>query len=125
MPHVPSYKRDRRSPYDSPAAAPADVLKGLPCTVVLFPCQWDGSAAEAGRFGERLERNAGKIGIYRVVPEARHDSDPALNPFYWSAKRAKYYRHVCEKLKAILTSPGETDLAINFKVLLLGIGDQG
>ncbi|KAL8843639.1 MAG: hypothetical protein Q9170_000143 [Blastenia crenularia] len=94
------YNRDNQSPYLSPAAAPANLLRGLPNNIVLFPCQWDGLAAEAYRFKERLECDAGKEVMFHVIPEARHGFDRAPNPFYSSAKRENLYRRACAELSS-------------------------
>lgn len=103
--YVQYYERDKQSPYLSPAAAPLDSLQGLPDTIVLFPCQWDGLAAEAERFKHRLEHDAGKKVIYKIIPEARHGFDRAPNPFYSNSKRAKFYLQACEELKSIFAGP--------------------
>ncbi|KAI4169118.1 MAG: hypothetical protein LQ343_005912 [Gyalolechia ehrenbergii] len=103
--YVQNYDRDRQSPYLSPAAAPLDLLRGLPDTIVLFPCQWDGLAAEAEKFRERLEHDRGKKVTYRVIPEARHGFDRAPNPFYSTSKRARYYLQACGELRSIFASP--------------------
>ena len=103
--YVPSYENDNHSPYLSPAAAPTALLRGLPDAIVLFPCEWDGLAAEASRFKKRLENDVGKKVTYRLIPEARHGFDRAPNPFYSTTKRAKYYRQACEELKTILAGP--------------------
>ncbi|KAI4088398.1 MAG: hypothetical protein LQ344_006117 [Seirophora lacunosa] len=92
------------SPYLSPAAAPTHLLKALPDVIVLYPCQWDGLAAEAEKFKDRLEHETDKMVRYRVIPEARHGFDRAPNPFYSNAKRATYYQLACEELRAIFAS---------------------
>ncbi|KAI4180264.1 MAG: hypothetical protein L6R41_007343 [Letrouitia leprolyta] len=103
--YVQYYDKDKHSPYLSPAAAPLDMLQGLPDTVVLLPCEWDGLAAEAERFRKRLEQDAGKKVIYQIIPEARHGFDRAPNPFYSTPIRARFYIQACEELRSIFTGP--------------------
>ncbi|KAL9595081.1 MAG: hypothetical protein Q9219_006655 [cf. Caloplaca sp. 3 TL-2023] len=110
--YVQDYDKDKQNPYLSPAAAPDAMLEGLPETIILFPCQWDGLAAEAGRFRERLEQGAGKRVIYRVIPEARHGFDRAPNPFYSARKRQEYYQRACMELKSIFANALEPKPAI-------------
>ncbi|KAL8935334.1 MAG: hypothetical protein Q9216_005479 [Gyalolechia sp. 2 TL-2023] len=102
--YVQYYNKDRQSPYLSPAAAPLEMLRGLPDIIVLYPCQWDGLAAEAGTFKERLEHSTNKKIIYRIIPEARHGFDRAPNPLYSSSKRARYYLQACEELRSIFAN---------------------
>ncbi|KAI4128123.1 MAG: hypothetical protein LQ338_002908 [Usnochroma carphineum] len=93
------------SPYLSPAAAPTRLLTALPDVIVLYPCQWDGLAAEARRFKERLEHETDKKTVYCIIADARHGFDRAPNPFRSSTKREKYYKQACDELLHIFASP--------------------
>ena len=100
---------DMADPLLSPAVASTDLLKTLPDEIIMFPCEWDGLAAEAQRFRRRLTTEAGKMVTYRVIKEARHGFDRAPNPFNSSQKSIQYYNEACKEIRRIFSVSKQND----------------
>lgn len=90
---------DRSSPYLSPGKAPAELLRRLPDTIMIYPCEYDGLREEAAAFRTRLEGELGKTVKWKEVAGMPHAWDKSPNPFQAPAKLDEYYRDACDELR--------------------------
>jgi acetyl esterase/lipase len=90
---------DCSSPYLSPAVAPAELLRGLPDTIMIYPCEYDGLKVEAAAFRKRLEEEIGKTVKWREVEGLPHAWDKSPNPFRKPVKLDEYYHDACDALR--------------------------
>jgi hypothetical protein len=90
---------DLSSPYLSPGLAPAELLRELPDTIMIYPCEFDGLKVEAAAFRKRLEEEIGKTVRWREVEEVPHGWDKSPNPFRIPVKVDEYYNDACDALR--------------------------
>jgi len=90
---------DYSSPYLSPGVAPAELLRELPDTIMIYPCEFDGLKVEAAAFQKRLEEEIGKTVRWREVGGVPHGWDKSPNPFRTPLKVDEYYKDACDALR--------------------------
>jgi acetyl esterase/lipase len=90
---------DYSSPYLSPGVAPAELLRELPDTIMIYPCEFDGLKIEAAAFRKRLEEEIGKTVRWREVEGVPHGWDKSPNPFRAPVNVDEYYKDACDALR--------------------------
>jgi acetyl esterase/lipase len=90
---------DYSSPYLSPGLAPAELLRGLPDSIMIYTCEYDGLSVEAASFRKRLEDEIGKTVRWKEVEGVPHAWDKSPNPFGTPVKVDEYYRDACDALR--------------------------
>ena len=104
---------DCTSPYLSPAVAPAELLRGLPDTIMIYPCEYDGLGVEAEVFKTRLETEIGKRVRWREVEGVPHGWDKSPNPFRLPIGLDEYYRDACDALRVVFGKEERGDASLS------------
>ncbi len=79
--------------------APAELLRELPDTILIYPCEFDGLQVEAAAFRERLEQESGKKVRWKEVTGVPHGWDKSPNPFRTPCNVNEFYRDACNALR--------------------------
>ena len=117
---------DYSSPYLSPGVAPAELLRELPDTIMIYACEFDGLKIEAAAFRKRLEQEIGKIVRWREVEGVPHGWDKSPNPFRTPVKVNQYYKDACDALRvAFGMSLATNDSKVDIRARGESEGDAG
>jgi len=113
---------DLSSPYLSPGLAPAELLRELPDTIMIYPCEYDGLQVEAQAFRQRLEKESGKKVKWKEVQGVPHGWDRSPNPFHTRASVEEFYRDACDALKVVFEMDPQVICDIDVPVATDGEG---
>lgn len=107
---------DHSSPYLSPGMAPAELLRGLPESICIYACEYDGLSVEAKAFCKRLEEEIGKSVRWKEVEGVPHAWDKSPNPFKTPVMVNEYYRDACDALRVAFGKAVGSTTSVNREV---------